>query len=303
MKNYTYQPTQNKDLFRVVDRKGNWNHYYLKSKNQHLRAVNYILENGYAKGVRFVKWLKSKSEEEADRILKETGERGDRIHQFIARLPFLQGRADRYTTVLAEDNLTEVKLSDDEWDAVLSFQEFWKRHESSLIISEYPIYNLKYGYAGTLDLIMRLNKDCGVKICKCKDYIGKIGLIDIKTGGGIYTSYGAQLAAYGMGQNFKEVLGKNKIGYTAALRIGTNHKTTGGYEFDPYNSKETKSHFQRFLAAIDIGNAEYEPFNPEKEIQEISENINIEIKQEMLAEKPKKVAKKSKKDYAKNKIR
>ncbi len=291
MKTYELKPTQNKDLFRVIDRKGNWNHYYLESKKQYLRSVNFILDNGYTKGLRFVSWLKSKSAEEADKILKETGERGDRIHQFVARLFVLQGKADRYTTVLAEDNLTEVQLSDDEWDAALAFQEFWNRHDSSLISSEYPIYNLKYGYAGTLDLIMRLNKPCEVKTCKCKDYVGKIGLIDIKTGGGIYSSYGAQLAAYGMGQNFKEVLGKNKIGYTAVLRIGTNHKTTGGYEFEPYDSKETKTHFQEFLSAMTICDAEYTPFDPEKEIKDIQENINLEIKQELLAEKPKKVAK------------
>src|SRR3990167_10350873 len=127
MKTFTLENTQNPDLFRVVDRQKDWNHYWLKSKNQYLRSVNFGLETGYAKGDRFIKWIKGKSEEEADKILKETGERGDRIHQFIARLFFLQGKADRFTTVLAEDSLTEVKLIDDEWDAVLSFQEFWKR--------------------------------------------------------------------------------------------------------------------------------------------------------------------------------
>lgn len=280
MRNYVLESTADENLFRVVDRQGNWSHYFFK--NQYLRAVNFILETGYAKGFRFIKWIKGKSEEETDRILKETGERGDRIHQFIARLPYLQGKADRFTTVLAEDNLTEVKLSDDEWDAVLAYQEFWKRHETSLIASEYPIYNLKYGYAGTLDLIVRLNKDCGVRTCGCKDHIGKIGCIDIKSGGGIYSSYGAQLAAYAKGQNFKPVLGTNKIGYTAVLRIGTNHKTTGGYEFEPYTAKETKVHFNEFLAAMAISNAEYKLFNPDEEIKDIPEIIDIEIKKENL---------------------
>ncbi len=291
IKTYTLQNTQNPDLFRVVDRKGDWNHYWFKPKNQYLRSVNFVLNVGYAKGDRFIKWVKGKSEEEANKILKETGERGDRIHQFVDKVFYFQGKADRYTTVLAEDNLTEVKLSDDEWDAILAFQEFWKRHNVSLIASEFPIYNLKYSYAGTLDLIVRLNKDCGVKSCGCKDFIGKIGSLDIKTGGGIYSSYGAQLAAYAMGQNFKQLLGTNKIGYTAVLRIGTNHKNTGGYEFEPYNSKETKIHFAEFLAALTICDAEYKPFNPDEEIKEISEIVDIKLNIEDLVAVKKKVAK------------
>lgn len=279
-KTYELKPTDDKDLFRVVDREGDWTHYYHQPSKTYLRAVNFILESGYAKGARFYQYLKSKSADEADRILKAAGERSDRVHQAI-RIILDTGKIDRSLKVLGEDNATLISLSNDEWDCLLAFGEFWNRHECVLISGEKSVYTLSFGYAGTLDAIVRMTKECGVRYCPCKEYVGRLGLYDWKSSGGIYSNYGAQVAAYGAAFN---ATATEKLDYTAILRIGTNHKSTGGYEFEPYNSEETNRHWKEFLAAKQIGDAEYKPFT-DAEIVEIPEVI--ELKKAVPPEEPK----------------
>lgn len=282
MKTYELQPTSDKDLFRVVDRNGNWKHYFHEPTKKYLRSVNNILDEGYAKGYGFHRYLLGITKEEAEKKLKEAGDRGDAIHQFIKTIFIQLGKVNRQTAVRAEDNRNERILTDDEWEAILAFQSFWQKHQPKLIAFEKAAYNLEEGYAGTLDAIIRLTKRCEVKTCQCKDLVGKVGLYDWKSGGGIYGSYGAQVAAYARAENIRELI---PINYTAILRIGTNHKTTGGYEFQPYDRDETKTHYREFMAARDIQDAEYEPFDPEKEIKEIAETIDLVIEIESIKTK------------------
>lgn len=281
MKTYELRPTSNPELFRVVDRNGDWTTYFHQPTKTYLRAVNHILTTGYAKGPRFYEWLKSQTKEEAERILERAGERGDRIHQFIAKV--LSGeKMHRYSKVLAEDSQTEVSLANDEWDAILAWQSFWTRHEPKLIAYEMSVFNLKVGYAGTLDAILRITKECGNRYCPCKGLAGKLGLYDWKSSSGIRAEYGAQIAAYGASESLKKFLGKHKLDYSAILRIGTNHKTTGGYELEVYNRKESQTHFKEFLAAVQIANAEYRPFDPDKEIYDIPDTLSMTVEREEL---------------------
>ena len=288
MKTYTLEPTSHKDLFRVVDREGDWEYYFHEPTKRYLPAVNFRLDTGYTKGARFAEYLKNISPDQADRKLKAAGERGDRVHQYIRSVFLLAGagavqwKPTRDFKVLAEDNRTEVELSNDEWDCILAFQEFWTRHDAVLIDYEFPVWNLKIGYAGTSDAIIRLRKACGVKACGCTKFVGKLGLVDWKSSGGIYESYGAQVAAYANGENLKQILGRHKLEYTAIVRLGTKHKTTGGYEFEPYDQAETKLHFREFLAAVLISDAYLKPFDPEKEIVEIPDTLHLTVEREQL---------------------
>ena len=275
MKTFELKPTGNSELFRVVDREGDWRFYFHKPSGKYLRAVNAILDEGYAKGTRFYQYLKNISAEEADKKLKAAGDRGDAVHQAINKL-LDSGKADRTIKILGEDNKSERSLTNDEWDYLLSFGEFWNRHNAKLISKEQAVYSVGYGYAGTYDVICVLQKNCEVKTCKCDAFIGKTGLLDWKSSGGIYNSYGAQVAAYANAHGVK-------CDYTGIVRLGTNHKTTGGYEFQPYNQLETSAHFEEFKAAITIANSEHEPFS-EAEIKDIpdiiklNENVVIEVK-------------------------
>lgn len=296
MKTYTLKPTLDKDLFRVVDMEGDWTHYYHSPSKTYLRSVTYILDMGYAKGKRFNEYLLSKTKEEARKIFETAGERGNRIHQFIARIFDEKGKVDRTTKVVAEDGVTGVALSNSEWRAVLSWERFWNSHGCVRIAHEYPVYNLKSGYAGTLDSLLRMTKACGVRSCKCDKLIGKIGLFDWKSGGGIYESFAAQNAAYSYGDNLYKVLGDSKVDYTAVLRIGTGHVTTGGYEFKPSDRAQFAIDILGFLAAKTIHDTEYKPFDQDKEIYNVPDVIKVVIKTENLLKKKtkKKVVKKGK---------
>ena len=266
MKNYTFAPTSNPELDRVVDGEGDWRFYFHKPTKTYLRAVNAILDEGFAKGRRFYEYLKNISAEEADRKLKAAGDRGDAVHQAINQA-LTNGKLLRTALVLSEDNKTERHLTNDEWNVLLTWAEFWNRHNTRVITKEQAVFNLQKGYAGTLDAVIILQKNCEVKTCRCADLIGLQILVDWKSSGNIYNSYGPQVAAY------KDCLDA-PVSYTAIVRLGTSHKTTGGYEFQPYDVKETKQHFAEFLAAVTISNSEHKPFN-EADIVDIPEIIEL----------------------------
>lgn len=281
MKTYTLEPTKHDDLFRVVDTDGNWKHYFLKSKNLYLRGVTTILDEGYAKGYGFNQWLLSKTKDEAAEILKVTGEKGDRIHRWIDLV--LSGEAgkskyNRLTGVYNKETDDYTQLSVEEWSAALSFATFWNRHAPILFASEEPMYNTEYGYAGTTDGIFMITKACGVASCGCKPLVGKIGLWDFKTGSGIRASYFAQVASYAKAENIHDHIPKEKeIEYVAILRLGTSHVTTGGYEMKWFSADDMSVWFRRFLAAKIIADEGYKPFNPEKDIQDIPDDIEIDL--------------------------
>lgn len=271
MKSYQLEPTFNPDLRRVVDIHGDWRFYYHTPSGTYLRAVNAILEEGYAKGARFYQYLKTHTPDEIDRILKQAGDRGDAVHQFIAMI-FGNPKLPNRMTPVSDEGGSRI-LTWEEWDAVLSFENFWNLHAPILIDYEQSVANLKLGYAGTYDARLRITKTCGNDKCPCKKYVGKLGLYDWKTGGGIYPNYGAQLAAYWK---------TTTADYTAILRLGTRHKT--GYEFQIYNRKESNRHFREFKAALQIASADYKPFDPKKEIYDIPETLNLTINREQKPE-------------------
>ncbi len=269
-KTYHLEPTKHPDLFRNVDRDGNWKEYFHAPTKLYLRGVTTILDRGYAKP-ELLTWAKNHSREEIDEKLRVAGDKGDAVHQAIAGL-LATGSFDRDLQILADDNKNNRRLTDDEWDCLLSFGEFWNRHRAICLASEEAVFNLQIGYAGTLDGLVILTQACGVKACPCGNFIGQVGLFDWKSGGGIYESYGAQVAAYANAENLTQL-----PNYTAILRVGTAHKTTGGYQLEIYDIPETAQHFSEFVAAQTIDDASYKPFDPEKEIREIPDSITLTI--------------------------
>lgn len=270
MKSYKLQATADKDLFRVVDLKGDWRFYYQKKAKKYLLGVTTVLDMGYAKGQRFYEYLKNGSKEEIERKLERAGDKGDAVHQLISK--FLDtGKSSLAEDILAEDNKTTRKPILEEWRSFLTFADFWKAHEPVLYAHEFPIYNLKFGYAGTVDMVAELTKKCDYKLCGCGKVIGQIGVWDHKSGAGIYNSFGPQVAAYAQAMG----KAKRKPTYTAIDRVGTRHAR--GYELEFYDKAETKTHWQEFLAALTIAQSEFKPFNPEKEIYDIIESVELII--------------------------
>lgn len=315
-------------LFRVMDRQGNWERYALVKKFTeayekkiqgwkmdndppsptfadlaevvYLDGVTTILKRGYTKGAFFENWLSNHTNEEREQILKAAGERGDKLHCMIDWLLTYEQEGehekdevtlDREMEVFNRETKEEERLEDDEWDALLSFSEFWNRHSPVVLRSESPVYNTMFGgYAGTADALLILTRECGTKTCKCKGLVGKIGLFDWKSSSGIRASYDAQLAAYAFAENIGDYLPPaQSVAYAAILRIGTSHKTTGGYEMRvltrdaeteaqdqaPYKNPTLFFAWKRFLGAKDIGDFETKPFDAEEDIIDVPDELKM----------------------------
>ncbi len=282
MKTFTLQPTRHNDLFRVVDRDGNWKHYLHQPSGTYLRGATTILTDGYPKGAGFEQWLANHSPEERDSILAAAGDKGDMVHRVIDLALNTPGNAtillDRRTEIHNRAINEYRKLTNAEWDATLSWAHFWTKHKPIVITAEGTGYNLKLGHAGTWDAILILTEECGVRTCKCAGLKDKIGLFDWKSGSGIYPTYSAQTASYANSENLHEYLPDGRsIEYTAILRIGTRHKTTGGYEMQVSVGDEIHSDYARFLAAKAIADYDYKPFDPALEIQDIPDTIELAV--------------------------
>lgn len=291
-KTYELRPTKNDKIFRIVDRDGNWEHYaHIESEGAKptiLRGVTTILNKGYAKGAFFEDWLARHTENERAEILSAAGEKGDRVHRAIDLLcngdsvldkNDKRSKIERNDHIFSRDAKDETPLSNAEWDALLAFGRFWNGHAPVILFNEEPLFDLGIGVCGTGDAALILTKECGVRTCRCKELVGKIGLWDYKTSSGIRPPYSAQMAVYSRAQNIGDFLPKGrKIEYIAALRLGTQHKTTGGYEMKPFIGDDAMEEaYQRFLAAKKIADFEYTPFDPEKDIEEIPDAIEIII--------------------------
>ena len=65
---------------------------------------------------------------------------------------------------------------------VLKFYDFWSIHKPELISTEEFVFSDKHKYAGTADLLVKMN--------------GETWLLDLKTSNNLHRAYNLQLAAY-----------------------------------------------------------------------------------------------------------
>jgi len=305
MKTFTLKDTKNPFLKRIVDREDNWKHYLLdhpKLGKHVLRGVTTILKEGYLKGEGFNNFLANHTAAEREEIMRSTGERGDKVHRAIDWILSSAGSIktlDRNVGIYSKEKKDYEKIENDEWDALLAWSRFWIAHEPILIAGEEPLYSIAFGYAGTTDAILILQKECGNRYCNCKGLSGKIGVWDWKTSAGIYPDHSAQVAAYANAENIVEFVPPHgTIDYIAILRLGTKHTTTGGYyvkaferfvfaenEFPNELSENRRVQFKnsldmawyRFLSAQKLADFEYKPFDIEKDIEEIPDVIEVRV--------------------------
>jgi hypothetical protein len=83
------------------------------------------------------------------------------------------------------DDYGNAKYSQLVWEMILKFAEFWKTYKPELISSEQFVWSDKHKYAGTADIVCKMN--------------GETWLLDIKTSNSIHKSYDLQLASYAKG--------------------------------------------------------------------------------------------------------
>jgi len=122
----------------------------------------------------FENWLKDVGHN-ADLIARHAAKEGTQVHEAAEAL------------VLGEevswmDDYGKAKYSQLVWEMILRFCDFWKTHKPELISAEEFVFSDEHKYAGTADLLVKLD--------------GEIWLLDIKTSKHLHKSYNLQLSAY-----------------------------------------------------------------------------------------------------------
>lgn len=130
---------------------------------------------------------------------------------------------------------TPLFVEDDVVPYLASFNDWLDHFKPEILVSEGTIFNRQYDYAGTLDIIARID--------------GLNWLIDIKSGKGVYPEHALQIAAYAQG----EFIG-HKDGQEEPLPIidkgAVLHLQKDGYHFIPVNiGKEV---YDSFLYAREL---------------------------------------------------
>jgi hypothetical protein len=149
---HSYEPTNDKNIFRFVDRDGDWTHYWIKNKKKFVPAVNHIIRTGFPKGERFYAYLMNTSPDQAARRLATAGEEGARTHDAIRHL--IDGKRVMVgSTYFNELTKSYEPLSAEEWRNLRAFANWSNRYKPEELVHEYTVWSEHYQYAGTLDFI------------------------------------------------------------------------------------------------------------------------------------------------------
>lgn len=211
----------------------NERYYQIKTDEQDLflPSVTWINES-YPKGIGFYKWLADKGWDEATAAKEAAGDRGSKVHSAIQDL--LNGAELKYGDAYwNETKHTNEPFTLDEWKCLIAFQQFWNDYKPEIVATERVCYSLKYGYAGTIDALLKIND--------------QVVIVDWKTSSAIYPSYLMQIAAYMVAEH---ETGEHKPTATAIVRLGSKHKK--GYEIQLFDTDQSKQNFKGFLHVKEI---------------------------------------------------
>jgi hypothetical protein len=147
--------------------------YYRRQLGVYYPSVTYILS--YLPKTKFFEnWIKDVGHN-IDIILRKAAEEGTATHTGIEAL--IKGEQ----LVWVEEN-GYVNYPTVVWRMLERFQQFWKEYKPELIATECHLFSDEYKYAGTVDLV-----------CKIND---QVWLLDVKTSNSLHRSYDLQTAAY-----------------------------------------------------------------------------------------------------------
>ena len=151
---------------------------FYKRNDEYYPSVTSVL-NYFPKNQFFHSWLKDVGHN-SDIIVSKAATEGTQVHN--AAEDFINGKEITWI-----DEYGNAKYNLDVWKMILKFAEFWNTYKPELIETEYHLFSDEHKYAGTADLIVKLND--------------KIWLLDIKTSNSLHTSFGLQLSAYAKAWN------------------------------------------------------------------------------------------------------
>ena len=146
---------------------------YKRSEGVYYPSVTTILQY-MPKNKFFDTWLKDVGHN-ADYIMKKAGKEGTQVHEAAEKL--VKGEEVSWM-----DDYGNARYSQIVWEMILKFAEFWNTYKPELISAEDFVWSDKYKYAGTADLVVKMD--------------GQVWLLDLKTSNSIHKSYDLQLASY-----------------------------------------------------------------------------------------------------------
>ncbi len=146
---------------------------YKRGEGVYYPSVTTILQY-MPKNKFFESWMKDVGHN-ADLIMRRAGKQGTQVHEAAEKL------------VLGEeiswmDDYGNAKYSQIVWEMILKFADFWRTHKPELISAEDFVWSDEHKYAGTADLVVKMN--------------GEVWLLDIKTSNSVHKSFDLQLASY-----------------------------------------------------------------------------------------------------------
>jgi hypothetical protein len=134
---------------------------------------------------------------------------------------------------LSDNTPNQIELAE---NSLLKYWEWENKHTIEVIAAEAPMVSNAMQYGGTVDLLCKMD--------------GEITLVDFKTGGGIYSEMGIQLAAYLnlVMECLPGVVDGQKLGASRILRIGRDDSEG----FEERSFPDLRSHFEIFQHCLAI---------------------------------------------------
>ena len=146
---------------------------YKRGEGVYYPSVTTILQY-MPKNKFFESWLKDVGHN-ANLIMRRAGKEGTQVHEAAEAL--VKGEEVSWM-----DDYGNAKYSQIVWEMILKFYDFWSTHKPELISTEEFVFSDEHKYAGTADLVVKMNDE--------------IWLLDLKTSNSIHKSYDLQLASY-----------------------------------------------------------------------------------------------------------
>lgn len=205
--------------------------YWSEKKKTYYPSVTFV--TGFLpKGQFFERYLAEQgSYEEAQRILKEAGDRGTRTHDASEYLD--KGRSISYGSAIQNSLGVMFYLTDEEYELLTFYIAWHKKYQPIIVHIELRLVSDKHKLGGTLDRIYIID--------------GKRTLLDLKTSkSSIFDSHWIQVAAYA---HIYESLKDELIDQVAILRLTSKRKE--GYEYVIRTREEWLEDYKQFKKTYD----------------------------------------------------
>jgi len=149
------------------------NRVYKREDKVYYPSVTTVLQY-MPKNKFFERWLMDVGHN-ADIIKRRAGKEGTQVHMAVESL--LKGEEVEWL-----NEYGKAKYNQRVWEMINKFYDFWTTYKPELIHLEEFVYSDEHQYAGTADLVCKLD--------------GEVWLLDVKTSNSLHKSHELQLASY-----------------------------------------------------------------------------------------------------------